>query len=292
MMPSEEFKQLHYVQLPNGEKYAYRKTGNNEKVLLLVHGILSSSAYFSFLIPYLASDFTLIAPDLRGFGHSSYNKILTSHDELAEDLKLFVEALNIPKCSILGVGIGGGVTFIFGAKYPEKTEKVILFGTFGPKGLHPEFKEIPKTVEEFLKYSPFYSELYDDIELRNEACMRKLLLNVWSANEELVNTLMEEAFLQRNIGEIGWLSAKFNVSNETNKINIPGNNLVSKFDKKALIFAGENDKICPPEAQKEWQHLLGEKATLKLLPGCGHGPNADQAGATANILKQFLIDNW
>jgi pimeloyl-ACP methyl ester carboxylesterase len=291
MMSIEEFKQLHFVKLPNDETYAYRKTGSSEKVLLLVHGILSSSQYFSFLVPYLSPDFTVIAPCLRGFGHSSYNKILRSHDELAEDLKLFVEALNIPKCSLLGVGIGGGVTFLFGAKYPEKTEKVILFGALGPKGLFPDFKEIPRSLEEFLAFSPLYAELYDDIELKNSVCMRKILSAIWGeTNEALINTLLEEAFLQRNIGEIGWMSANFNVSNETNKINIPGNNLVSKFDRKVLIFGGEEDPICPPEMQKEWKKLLGEKATLRLLPGCAHGPTAAQAEETVNIFKQFLND--
>jgi pimeloyl-ACP methyl ester carboxylesterase len=131
------FKQIHYAQLPNGETYAYRKAGNKEKVLILIHGTLGSGAYYAKLVPLLAPYFTLIAPDLRGFGHSTYNKALESYDDVADDLKLLIDALNIPKCSLAGLSTGGGPIFHFAIRYPENTEKILFFCSLGPKGCLP-----------------------------------------------------------------------------------------------------------------------------------------------------------
>ena len=61
------------VELGNGEKYAFIETGKGAP-LLLIHGNMSSGVHFSPILPALAEKFHCFAPDLRGFGDSSYNK--------------------------------------------------------------------------------------------------------------------------------------------------------------------------------------------------------------------------
>jgi pimeloyl-ACP methyl ester carboxylesterase len=285
------FKQIHYVELPNGETYAYRKAGNKEKVFILVHGNLGSGAYFSFLVPFLAPYFTIIAPDLRGFGHSTYNKPIKSHTDLADDLKLFVDALNIPKCSIAGISTGGGPIFLFSVKYPEKTDKIILFSSIGPKGaFYPDVTEPPKNKEESVKNSQLCVIAQQNIDNKNKEAFAQIFSGLWGKIEdEDLNTMTEEALMQRNLEDISWANASFNVSNEAGALHIEGDNLASKFTRKALIFAGEDDMYCKLDVQQNWKDVLGEKAVLRKLPGYGHGPRMDQAEETANIFKEFLI---
>jgi pimeloyl-ACP methyl ester carboxylesterase len=286
-----EFKQIHYIQLSNGEKYAYRKAGNQGKVLILVHGNLSSGSFYSIMAPLLAPYFTVIAPDLRGFGHSTYNKPIASHADLADDLNLFIDALNIPKCSLAGIGLGGGIVFMFGVKYPEKPDKIIFFCSMGPKGsIAPDVKELPKNKEEATKNSPMLSMAKQSIDNKTTEGFKKFFLYVWNKIEDdFLNLLSEEALLQRNLEDISWMNANYNVSNEIGIMNTQGNNLAAKFEKEALIFGGENDRSSPPEMQKEWKKLLGDHATLKLLPNYGPGPKLDQVEETANIFKEFLL---
>lgn len=75
-----------FVELGNGEKYAFIETGKGAP-LLLIHGNMSSGVHFSPILPALAEKFHCFAPDLRGFGDSSYNKPFGSLKELAGDGK-------------------------------------------------------------------------------------------------------------------------------------------------------------------------------------------------------------
>ena len=55
----------------NGFKIFYREAGDPQKpAVLLLHGFPTSSHMFRNLIPQLADDYYVIAPDLPGFGFS------------------------------------------------------------------------------------------------------------------------------------------------------------------------------------------------------------------------------
>src|SRR6201746_433076 len=59
------------IQPVNGFKIFYREAGDPQKpVVLLLHGFPTSSHMFRNLIPQLAGDYHVIAPDLPGFGFS------------------------------------------------------------------------------------------------------------------------------------------------------------------------------------------------------------------------------
>ena len=75
------------------ETIAYLDEGQGDVVLML-HGNMSSSVHYGPLIERLQGSFRCIAPDLRGFGDSSYNNRFDTMDELAEDVKLLLDALS------------------------------------------------------------------------------------------------------------------------------------------------------------------------------------------------------
>jgi len=56
----------------------------------MIHDNYSCSLTFEPLIDILKSKYRVIAPCLRGFGYSSYKKTVSSIQELAEDLMLFI----------------------------------------------------------------------------------------------------------------------------------------------------------------------------------------------------------
>src|SRR5215213_2584064 len=60
---------LHDILL-HGHRVFYRSAGTGP-VVVLVHGITSTSANWANVLPYLAERFTVIAPDLLGHGESA-----------------------------------------------------------------------------------------------------------------------------------------------------------------------------------------------------------------------------
>ncbi|SUB94792.1 alpha/beta fold hydrolase [Peptoniphilus indolicus] len=92
----------------NGEEIFYREKGTGP-ILLLIHGNISSSIFFTEMIEELSKEYRVIAPDLRGYGNSSYNKKINSISEFADDIREFVIELDLKEFYILGWSLGGGI---------------------------------------------------------------------------------------------------------------------------------------------------------------------------------------
>ena len=82
----------------------YRVAGDpNAPVVLLLHGFPASSFMFRELIPRLANDYRVIAPDLPGFGFTEVlaeRKYVYSFDGLASTIEAFTQALKINRYAI------------------------------------------------------------------------------------------------------------------------------------------------------------------------------------------------
>src|SRR6202020_345515 len=85
----------------DGVQVFYREAGDvNAPVVLLLHGFPSSSFMFRELIPRLANDYRVIAPDLPGFGFTEVHpeaKYSYTFDRLALTMDAFTQALKIDR---------------------------------------------------------------------------------------------------------------------------------------------------------------------------------------------------
>mgnify|MGYP000866442373 CR=1 FL=1 len=88
------------VTLKNGEVVSYVEQGQGEKTIILIHGNFSSSLHFTPLLERLPKDMKVIAPDLRGYGDSSYYRRISSLADLANDVHLLIEVLKIKPSAI------------------------------------------------------------------------------------------------------------------------------------------------------------------------------------------------
>src|SRR5215510_7487455 len=94
---------VHKVEV-DGVQMFYRDAGvANAPVILLLHGFPTSSFMFGELIPRLASEYRVIAPDLPGFGFTevpSERQYAYSFDQLALTIEAFTQALKIDRYAI------------------------------------------------------------------------------------------------------------------------------------------------------------------------------------------------
>src|SRR5260370_16850222 len=83
----------------DGVQVFYRAAGDpSAPVVLLLHGFPASSFMFRELIPRLADQYRVIAPDLPGFGFTevpAQRNYKYSFDALAQTLEAFTEPLKI-----------------------------------------------------------------------------------------------------------------------------------------------------------------------------------------------------
>ncbi|MDQ4048566.1 MAG: alpha/beta fold hydrolase, partial [Actinomycetota bacterium] len=94
--------------LLHGHRVAYRCAGSGP-VIVLVHGITSTSATWERVMPYLADRFTVIAPDLLGHGESAKPRGDYSLGAYASGVRDILVALGHDRATFVGHSLGGGI---------------------------------------------------------------------------------------------------------------------------------------------------------------------------------------
>jgi pimeloyl-ACP methyl ester carboxylesterase len=108
----------------------YREAGSKDSpAILLLHGFPTSSHMFRNLMPALADEFYLVAPDYPGFGNSSQPSMEEfdyTFDRLAEIVEKFTEKVGIEKYSIYLMDYGAPIGFRLAAKHPERVDTLLV----------------------------------------------------------------------------------------------------------------------------------------------------------------------
>jgi pimeloyl-ACP methyl ester carboxylesterase len=108
----------------------YREAGPRDApVLLLLHGLPSSSRMFEPLFARLSDRFHLIAPDYPGFGHSDWpnpKAFQYTFDHIATVTDHFTQALGLQRYTLYMQDYGGPVGFRLALAHPERIESLIV----------------------------------------------------------------------------------------------------------------------------------------------------------------------
>ena len=114
----------------HGHKVSYL-TGGEGPVLVLVHGIASSSGAWGDVLPTLARRFTVLAPDLMGHGQSAKPRGDYSLGAYASGIRDLMIALGYEGATFVGHSLGGGVAMQLAYQFPERCERLVLISSGG-----------------------------------------------------------------------------------------------------------------------------------------------------------------
>jgi pimeloyl-ACP methyl ester carboxylesterase len=113
----------------DGVDVFYREAGeSNAPVILLLHGFPASSFMFRELIPRLASDYRVIAPDLPGFGFTEVpaeRKYVYSFDGLSKTIDAFTQSLKLNHYAIYVFDYGAPTGFRLAMAHPERITAIV-----------------------------------------------------------------------------------------------------------------------------------------------------------------------
>ena len=114
----------------DGLSIFYREAGPRDApVLLLLHGLPSSSRMFEPLFSRLSDQFHLIAPDYPGFGHSDWpnpKEFAYTFDRIAAVMDHFTQALGLQRYTLYMQDYGGPVGFRLALAHPERIRSLIV----------------------------------------------------------------------------------------------------------------------------------------------------------------------
>jgi pimeloyl-ACP methyl ester carboxylesterase len=109
----------------NGVKLHFLDWGGNGEVILLLAGLGNDAHIFDSFAPKLTGPFRVIALTRRGFGESGKPKSGYDTGTLVEDMRQFLNALNINEVSIIGHSMAGDEMTLFATLYPERVKKLV-----------------------------------------------------------------------------------------------------------------------------------------------------------------------
>jgi len=116
---------------------SYLEGGNpGKEPLVLIHGNTSSNLFFVPTMEKLKEKFHIYAPDLRGYGYTEKLPIDSTKGmkTWSEDIRSFMEALQIEKPHIIGWSMGGGVAMQYTIDYPNDVRSLGLINPLSPYG--------------------------------------------------------------------------------------------------------------------------------------------------------------
>lgn len=256
------------VRLPNGVRLAYVEFGNpNGEPLLLLHGYSDSSRSWSLMVPYL-KDYRLLIPDQRGHGASDAPVCCYATSVLADDARLFLDALGIKRAAVAGHSMGSMVAIAMAAEYPERVSSITLVGS---TALVP------------VKRGDW---LFDQVAaLKAPLDPASQFMRDWHpANQP---TPIEPTFARAVMDELLVIPLHVWRGVMRELAYVPVGRHAADVKAPVLILSGGKDPLFPAEHHASLLKAFpGAKA--HVFPDLGHNPNWERPDLLAAAMNQFL----
>ena len=236
---------------------AYRDEGRGEglrEAVLLLHGSPGSHRDFRGLLPLLATDRRVVAPDLPGFGASEQDLLDYSFDAHALYVLELLDRLEIQRAHLVGFSMGGGVALSLAKRAPERVRSITLLSAIG--------------VQE--------QEWLGDYHL-NRTLHGLQLVALWALRE-----------LTPHFGHLdrAFLGVPY-ARNFFDSDQRPLREALSTFEGPVHILHGENDPLVPLAAAEEHRRIAPQ-SRLELFAGQGHFVTFTKPELVAAALVPFL----
>lgn len=289
-----------FVELSNKETIYYIEEGtSNKDVFVLIHGNQSSGVHHKPLIESLKNQYHIIAPDLRGFGDSTYHNRVKSIEDFCNDVIELLEKLNIKEYYLLGWSTGGGVALKMASLKPEAVKKVVLVESCSYRG-YPIFRKDSlgqaligkyyETIDELSKDPVQVAPLIDAFQVQNSALIDMIwdqaIYTASKPSKEDNALYISETMKQRNILDVLWSLTTFNMSSHSNGVSL-GDNSIERVTCPVLSIWGEKDIVVLEYMVDETIEALKDVKKV-VFQNSGHSPYVDKPEELTQVIKDFL----
>ena len=257
------------------------RVGGHGPGVVLIHGFGDTGDMWAPLAAELAKSHTVVVPDLRGMGLSSHPSDGYDKKTQAADIRAILAQLDLDHTAVVGHDIGTMVAYAYAARYPDKTDKLVVMDAPVP-GI-PPWDEIVRSpllwhfdfggpdMERLVKgreriyLDRFWDEFAGDPTKIDEA-MRGHYATLYA-----LPGAMRSAFAQfRSIRQ----DAKDNIISMATKLTMP---VLAIGGEKSF---GANEAIVMRNA--------ATNVTELVIPNAGHWLMEEQSGATISAVSAFL----
>ncbi|MCW2756872.1 MAG: alpha/beta hydrolase fold protein, partial [Nocardioidaceae bacterium] len=231
-------------------------------------------ANWRLVLPGLAEDRRVVAPDVVGFGYTtSRDGGVPDLDAWLDHVRTFLDVHGIRRASLVGNSFGGALALWFAVTHPDRVSRLVLMGSVGaPFELTPGLDAVwgyepsVEAMEELLEIFVHDRSLLPAnlAELRHRASTKPGAQERWAA-------LFPEP-RQR------WID----------RLVVPAEAL-ARLEAPTLLFHGREDRVIPLSSSLHLEHQIGD-ARLLVLPHTGHWVQVERAAEFTGHVRRFLAE--
>jgi pimeloyl-ACP methyl ester carboxylesterase len=266
----------------HGHAICYRTAGEGPAILL-VHGIAGRAENWDPIIPLLARQHTVIAPDLPGHGLSGKPPGDYSIGALASAMRDLLVFLGHERATIMGHSLGGGVAMQFAYMFPERCSRLVLISS---GGLGVDVSLILRAAA--LPGADLFLTLTAGVADKVGGGVGKVLgFTGLRPSADIAEVARGFASLSDAETRMAFLSTLRSVIGTSGQRVDASNRLYLASEMPTLIVWGENDPIIPAH-HGERAHEAMPGSRLKVFPGAGHMPHFDHPAEVAATLLDLI----
>lgn len=260
----------------NGIKTNYLEAGQGDPVVL-IHGSgpgVTSYANWRLVLPVLAENFRVVAPDMVGFGFSERPaNIEYGVQTWADQVVGLMDTLELPKAHMVGNSFGGAIALRIATQHPDRVGKLVLMGSMG----------VPFPITEGLERVWGYEPSFEN--------MRKVL-DVFAYSRDLVNDELAEVRYRGSIqpGFQESFAAMFPAPRQrwVEAMCTPEDD-IRRLPHRTLIVHGREDQVIPVQTSLRLMELI-DNADLSVFSHCGHWSMIERTADFNRNVSEFFSD--
>lgn len=264
----------------SGFETNYHDVGEGDGIpVLLLHGSgagVSAWANWRGLIPVLAEQRRVIAPDLVGFGYTTLPDPVRFEifDTWIDQILALLDGLEIPKVHVVGNSFGGGLALHLAVRHPQRLGRIVLMGAGGVQfDFTPELDALwgyTPSVENMKKIMDIMA--YDRSLVTDELAELRYRATIRPGAQEAFEQVFPEP-RQR------WLDAQI----------VPDEDLAA-IEHEVLILHGREDRVVPVAASQKMFDLI-PNSQLHIFGKCGHWTQIEHAARFQQLVSVFFAED-
>ena len=260
----------------NGIRTNYLEAGSGTETVLLIHGSgpgVTSYANWRLVIPALAENFHVVAPDMVGFGYSDRpDDVEYGLQTWADQVVGLMDTLGIERAHLVGNSFGGAIALRVASQHPDRVGRLVLMGSMG----------VPFPITEGLERVWGYEASFENM---------RSVLDVFAYSRELVNDELAKVRYEGSI-EPGFqeaFSSMFPAPRQrwVEAMTTPDDE-IRRLPHRALIVHGREDQVIPVQTSLRLMELL-ENGDLAVFSHCGHWSMIERTADFNRLVRDFFL---
>jgi 2-hydroxymuconate-semialdehyde hydrolase len=252
----------------------YHDQGTGPPVLL-IHGSgpgVSAWANWRTVLPALSRRFRVVAPDVLGFGYTERPPQVSYGPETWLDHLLgFLDALDLPKVSVVGNSFGGALALRLAAKAPERVDRLVLMGSVGvPFAITPGLDAV-------WGFEPSLAAM--------RALMRVFMFDGSGVDDDLARLRLRAA-TRPGVHEA--YASMFPAPRQSIVDAMAlDETVIAALPHDTLVVHGRDDRVIPLSNSLRLLELIGN-SQLHVFARCGHWVQIEQGARFVKLVGDFL----